>query len=137
MSMYTTQQALAIAITIIEADQSLTSASRCEIIHKLKILSKKAWRQSWNNNTIREAIHRFVEEHGRLPNTSDLRGDNMPSEPTIRAYFHMTLTTLLVHEFPEYRFYKISPKANRYDMLTKDEWLKYFAEQFNSIYVPK
>ena len=137
MSMYTTQQALEIAITIIEADQSLTSASRCEIIHKLKILSKKAWRQSWNKNTIREAIHRFVEEHGRLPNTSDLRGDNMPSEPTIRAYFHMTLTTLLVHEFPEYRFYKISPKANRYDMLTKDEWLKYFAEQFNKHLCPE
>ena len=137
MGMYTIQQALEIALKSVESDESLSRATRREVMEKINTVSKTTWRKSWNQETIRKAIHSFMEEHGRLPNTADLRLNNMPSEPTIRAYFHMNLTTLLITEFPEHRFYKISPKAEKYDMLTREEWLNFFSEQFNKHLCPE
>lgn len=134
---YSSQEAIKIAIESVELRTDLSEASRRETLKKLKALSKNVWQKSWNQKTIVEAIHKFKEEHGRVPNTADLHRDELPSLHTIQAHFHLAYSTFIAQEFPEYRFYHINPKADRYAALTKEEWLAFFAEQFNKHLCPE
>lgn len=134
---YSSQEAIRIAIESVKIRADISEASRRETLKKLNALSKNVWYKSWDKESIKEAIHKFKDQHGRIPNTADLARIELPSYNIIRAHFHLSYSTFIAQEFPEYRFYKPNPKTNRYDALTVDEWIQFFVEQFNKHLCPE
>ncbi len=55
----------------------------------------------WTQNSVLDAFAQFIQENSRLPTRGDF-DETLPSRPTIKKIFNMSLVEFEQHYFPEY-----------------------------------
>lgn len=80
--------------------------------------------------SVLDAFAQFIQENGRLPTRGDF-DDALPSRPTIKKIFNMSLVEFEQHYFPEH--YKGTNKNSHYWWFTEKDFLDCFLDNYNTI----
>lgn len=84
----------------------------------------------WTPNSVLDAFAQFIQENGRLPTRGDF-DDALPSRPTIKKIFNMSLAEFEQHYFPEH--FKGINKNSHYCWFTEKDFLDCFLDNYNTI----
>ena len=84
----------------------------------------------WTPNSVLDAFAQFIQDYGRLPTRGDF-DETLPSRPTIKKIFNMSLVEFEQHYFPEH--YKGTNKNSHYWWFTEKDFLDCFLDNYNTI----
>ena len=123
-------QALQIAINAIK--QLPETAENKMAIKRLDEMSKdcKVSGTYWTKEKVFEVLDKWKEEHFRKPTVTTLMEEGMPSPATIQRLFDMKGSTFFSIYYPRKNKAK---RKNKYSLMSEEDWVKNFIEQFNKI----
>ncbi len=116
----TRKTAVSIAIGILEKMDE-----QQEVVQVLKELHDNLPIVHWDEATIFDTINQFIEDNNRVPTATDFTRKNLPSHPTVKNRFKMTLQDFLG------TYYRKDVKKDKckYSRHDKEKWMEVYREQ--------
>lgn len=124
----TRKEALLHAIDIIS--NISTTHNNMLIIEKLQEIIADLPLNMWTESAIHDAIQQWAIDNGRYPMVSDFKSRYLPSHPSVKNRFGMTLGDFLAKYYPQS---KPRCKTPKYRYKTKYEWKEIFINEYKRI----
>ena len=97
---------------------------KSDVCDKLKEVADSVPFTHWDEKTVFDAIEQFKADNGRYPMLSEFRIKELPTHPTIKNRFKMTLKEFLKKYYPE-----STPQTSYKYERNREVWLKNFKQQ--------
>lgn len=121
----TRKQAILLGISILSKNQK-----NHEIVKKLQEILDEYPYKKWTKNAVFDSVEQFrIEHNGRYPTAKEFENAGLPSHPSIKNLFNMTVTEFLDVYYPD----RLTTSCSRYNKQSPFYWMEQFKETYLSI----
>ena len=118
----TRKQAILLGISILSKNKKNN-----EIVEKLQEILDEYPYKKWTKAAVFDAVEQYrIEHNGRYPNACDFRLNGLPSHPSIKNLFNMTVVEFLDYYYPD----RSVISHTRFNSQSPFYWMKQFKETY-------